>query len=83
MNTQQNLQDALEDSSLRCVALQGQLFALAQSYKTGEAMADELFEAILWGIGADIEQIKSVIDRVPYQHDASTPKVASTLLEAA
>lgn len=67
--TRSTLQDALEDSSLRCVAIQGQLYALAHSYRSGENMSNELFEAILWGIGRDLDGIKNTLDLVPYQRE--------------
>lgn len=70
LNPRSPLQDVLEDSSLRCVAIQGQLYALAHSYRSGENMSNELFEAILWGIGRDLDGIKDALDRVPYQREA-------------
>ena len=66
------LQDAIEDSSLRCIAIQGQLYALANSYRSAEQMSDELFEAILWGIGRDLDGIKNTLDRVPYQREEAS-----------
>ena len=70
--TRSLLQDAIEDSSLRCIAIQGQLYALANSYRSGEHMSDELFEAILWGIGQDLDGIKNTLDRVPYQKEEAS-----------
>jgi hypothetical protein len=80
------LQDALEDASLLCVALQGQVFALGQAYAHGDSMNEELFQAFMWGIDRGLESIKKTIERVPYQreevnsqkmkHAATIPMVA-------
>lgn len=68
-NLTRPLQDALEEASLRCVALQGQVFALGQAYAHGDTMDDELFQTFMWGIERDLETIKETIDRVPYQRE--------------
>ena len=75
-NLTRPLQDALEDASLRCVALQGQVFALGQAYAKGDTMNEDLFQAFMWGIDRDLEFIKETIERVPYQRDEPEKKAA-------
>ena len=65
------LQDAIEDASITCVALQAQVFALAAAYVKGESMNDDLFQSFMWGINRDLETIKKTLDRIPYQEDMS------------
>lgn len=69
-NLTRPLQSALEDASILCVALQGQVFALGQAYAHGDTMDDGLFQAVMWGIDRNLESIKETIDRVPYQREA-------------